>query len=86
MEKPGLHYLDNLTPRELEVLALITEGKTNKQIAAELVIETSTLEKHLRHIYPKLNVSNRTQAAIFALLNGIIQPKDREHLFATRQG
>ena len=68
-------HLNGLTPREVEVLLLIVAGKQNKEIAQELVIESSTVEIHLRHIYRKLDVSNRTQAAIYALFNGLISSK-----------
>lgn len=64
MGRGRLRDSNKLTPRELEILPLLAEGKTNKQICAELIIETSTLEQHLRHIYIKLHVTNRTQAAI----------------------
>lgn len=57
----------NLTPRELEVLAYLTEGKTNRQIATELCIAEATVKAHLSAIYAKLHVSNRTEAALVGL-------------------
>ena len=51
-----------LTQRELEVLELIADGHSNRQIAEQLVIRVSTVKKHITHIFGKLDVSNRTQA------------------------
>jgi two-component system NarL family response regulator len=61
-----------LTPRELEVLRLIVEGKSNKEIAAGLSITEGTVKIHINNILSKLGVSDRTQAATFALQRGII--------------
>jgi two-component system nitrate/nitrite response regulator NarL len=61
---------DKLTPREREVLALIPIG-TNKAIAQELCVQESTIEGHLHHIYRKLSVKSRTQAARYAWEHGI---------------
>jgi DNA-binding NarL/FixJ family response regulator len=58
---------ESLTPRELEVLALIREGKLNKVIAHELDIRESTVRVFVRRIFDKLRVSNRTQLALLAL-------------------
>ena len=57
---------ENLTPRELEVLTLIREGKPNKVIAYELDIRESTVKVFVRRIFGKLRVSNRTQLALLA--------------------
>jgi LuxR family maltose regulon positive regulatory protein len=54
--------LDPLTERELEVLQLLAEGLTNKQIAGRLVVAPSTVKQHLKNIYGKLDVHSRTQA------------------------
>ncbi len=54
---------DPLTEREAEVLRLVTRGLTNREIAAELVISTGTVRKHLDNIYAKLDVHTRTSAA-----------------------
>jgi DNA-binding NarL/FixJ family response regulator len=61
-----------LTKRELEVLSLITAGKTNKQISADLKIAESTVRFHIGHILDKLEVSDRTQAVIQAIKQGIV--------------
>lgn len=56
-----------LTPREREVLAFLTEGKTTREIAAELDVGEGTVKCHLSSIYVKLGVSNRTAAALVGL-------------------
>jgi two-component system, NarL family, response regulator len=61
-----------LTSRELEVLTLIATGKTNKQIAETLFIAAGTVRVHVHTILHKLNVRDRTQAAIFALQQNLI--------------
>ena len=60
-----------LTPRESQVLALVVEGHRNKKIAWELNLKEITVKVHLQKIFRKLGVSNRTQAATFALQRGI---------------
>jgi len=59
-----------LTPREQEVLDLIALGMSNKEIASKLVITEKTVKTHVSHVLGKLNLSDRTQAAIFVLKNG----------------
>jgi DNA-binding NarL/FixJ family response regulator len=61
-----------LTSRELEVLGLIVKGRSNKQIAAELGVAEGTVKIHINNILSKLGVSDRTQAATFALHRGIV--------------
>lgn len=56
--------LSTLTKRELSVLKLVAQGKSNKAIALQLGISVNTVEQHLRHIYAKLNVQSRTEAAL----------------------
>jgi two-component system, NarL family, response regulator len=62
---------DSFTERELEVLQLMTEGQNNKEIAELLSIGESTVKFHIKHIYAKLQVADRTQAVITALKRGI---------------
>lgn len=57
---------DELTKREKEVLALIGQGKTNKEIASTLFIGIKTVKTHVSHILQKLELEDRTQAAIYA--------------------
>jgi NarL family two-component system response regulator LiaR len=56
---------EQLTPRELEVLKLIGQGKSNQEIADELIIGIKTVKTHVSNILAKLNVEDRTQAAIY---------------------
>ncbi|WP_094547163.1 response regulator [Petroclostridium xylanilyticum] len=60
-----------LTQREIEVLELIAEGMLNKEIAAKLYISEKTVKNHVSNIFKKLNVSDRTQAAIYAFKHNI---------------
>lgn len=57
----------NLTRRQCEILALLVEGRTNKEIAGALCIAVPTVKEHFRNIYDRLGVSNRTQAAVLAM-------------------
>ena len=58
---PGL--VDQLTARELEVLALLAAGTPNPRIAEELVVTLDTVKKHVTHVLGKLGAANRTEAA-----------------------
>lgn len=60
-----------LTRREIDVVALVGEGRTNKEIAGELVIEECTVEHHLHSVFRKLGFKTRTQVAKFAWDHGI---------------
>ncbi|MCA9969532.1 MAG: response regulator transcription factor, partial [Anaerolineales bacterium] len=61
-EAAGAMLLDPLTDRELEVLQLIAQGRTNRQIADALSVVVGTVKAHNNRIYSKLDVSSRTQA------------------------
>ena len=63
-----------LTKREREVLALVAQGKRNRQIAQALTITEGTVEVHLHNIFGKLDVSTRTQAALFYTLSLSVIP------------
>ena len=67
---------ESLTPRELEVLGLMKLGRTNREIAEDLVISLGTAKNHVEHIMGKLNVSDRTQAVVKALKLGILDLTD----------
>lgn len=62
-----------LTERELDVLRLLTQGKSNKEIASDLFIGDRTVKSHLSAIFQKLDVTDRTQAALFAVRNGLVE-------------
>ncbi len=68
--------LKDLTPRELEVLTQIARGRSNQEIAAELVISEPTVRMHVANILAKLHLADRTQAAIFALQKKLVPLKD----------
>ena len=60
---------NNLTEREKEVLELIIQGKSNPQIANELILSIHTVKAHLESIYKKLGVHNKVQAAVYTIIN-----------------
>jgi DNA-binding NarL/FixJ family response regulator len=63
---------DELTSREIDILQLVAEGKTNKEIAATLIISENTVKIHLRNILEKLHLQNRIQAAVYAVRQGLV--------------
>jgi DNA-binding NarL/FixJ family response regulator len=73
-ELAGRAKLDELTPREREVLTLIARGLSNREIAAALTVEDSTIRTHVKRILMKLDLRDRVQAVIFVYENGINRP------------
>ncbi|MCL6636959.1 MAG: response regulator transcription factor, partial [Alicyclobacillus sp.] len=69
-EKPVRQQVDALTEREIEVLRYLSVGATNKDIAAALYISENTVRNHVRNILEKLHLSNRVQAAAYAIREG----------------
>ena len=61
-----------LSDREFEVLALLVDGLSNQEIASRLFLSTETVKTHMRHLMEKMKVSDRTQAAVKALREGLI--------------
>ena len=68
--------LDDLTPRERDVLILIARGRSNHEIAVELSIGEQTVKTHVSNILSKLHLADRTQAAIYALQKRLVPLKD----------
>ena len=71
---PGLP--DGLTPREAEVLRLMAEGKSNTEIASQLLISEATVKSHINHIFAKIGVSDRARAVSYAYQRGLTAPPD----------
>ena len=67
--------IDALTKRELEILKLVSKGMLNKEIASQLNISERTVKNHISNIFKKIDVSDRTQAAVFAIKNGAVDIK-----------
>jgi DNA-binding NarL/FixJ family response regulator len=65
--------VDDLTPRELEVLKLIASGMSNKEIAQELTISEKTVKNHINNIFSKLHVFDRSQAILYAIRKGLVK-------------
>ncbi|MDQ4001231.1 MAG: response regulator transcription factor [Actinomycetota bacterium] len=72
---PTPPFLEELTPREVEVLELMAQGKTNQAIAEILFISRATAKIHVRRIIAKLEVSDRTQAVVRAFELGLVAPQ-----------
>jgi NarL family two-component system response regulator LiaR len=62
---------NNLTDREIEILQMVAQGRTNQQIADALFLSERTVRTHITNILAKLRLENRTQAALYALRQGI---------------
>jgi DNA-binding NarL/FixJ family response regulator len=71
VEAPGL---DELTPRELEVLKLIATGRSNAEIAEELIVGETTVKTHVARVLMKLGIRDRVQAVVLAYESGIVTP------------
>ncbi|MBV8218987.1 MAG: response regulator transcription factor [Solirubrobacterales bacterium] len=72
-ERPAAPAFDELTTRERDVLALIAQGRSNKRIALELGISEKTVKTHVGHVLAKLDVTDRTQAAVLAVRAGLVK-------------
>ena len=72
---------DSLTDREVTVLKLVAQGYSNRDIATELTVSEATVRTHVSHILAKLELSSRTQAALYALRKGLASLYEDEELF-----
>ena len=66
-----IDHISRVTKREKEILVLIVRGLSNKEIANELHITERTVKNHISNLFKKINVIDRTQAAVYAIKNGI---------------
>jgi DNA-binding NarL/FixJ family response regulator len=71
----GPAEIADLTPREVDVLTLIARGRSNAEIASELYVGEGTVKTHVARILAKLDLRDRTQAAIYAYEHGVVQPR-----------
>jgi DNA-binding CsgD family transcriptional regulator len=71
-DRNGIKIQYDLTPREIQVLKLVAEGSSNPEISEMLNISAHTVKSHVIHIFNKLNVNDRTQAAVWAVQNRVI--------------
>lgn len=72
-DRPAGGALSRLTDRELEVLGLIGAGLSNRKVAARLFISERTVKTHITHLLHKLGLANRTEAALFAVREGVLR-------------
>ncbi|ABM16288.1 MULTISPECIES: response regulator transcription factor [Mycolicibacterium] len=74
-EEPVPEAVDDLTPRELDVLRLMAKGRSNSEIADELVISGVTVKSHIGRIFLKLRLRDRAAAIVYAYQKGIVAPR-----------
>jgi len=70
-----MYTADPLTPREHETLRLIARGLSNQEIATTMVVHERTIAKYVSSVLEKLHLANRTQAALYAINKGLVEPK-----------
>lgn len=74
-----MYTADPLTPRELETLRLIARGLSNQEISKALFVHERTVAKYVSSVLEKLQLANRTQAALYAVREGLTEPRDKLH-------
>jgi DNA-binding NarL/FixJ family response regulator len=72
---PDAHHLDELTPREREVIELIARGYANADIARRLYVSDATVKTHVAHVFAKLDLHDRAQAVVYAYETGLVRPR-----------
>jgi len=80
-----MRNFNELTNQECRVLGLVAQGRRNAKIAHELCISTRTVENHLYHIFDKLGVSSRTEAALYALQVGMLSHSEMSGISHDRE-
>jgi DNA-binding NarL/FixJ family response regulator len=73
-EPADVPELDDLSPREVEVLRLLAAGRSNAQIAAELIVSDATVKTHVSNVLAKLRLRDRIHAVIYAYESGVVRP------------
>ncbi|HIX41969.1 LuxR family transcriptional regulator [Kurthia sp. 3B1D] len=76
-EENSPHVKHPLTPRERDVLAELTKGKSNREIASSLFVTEKTVKTHISNIFAKLEVQDRTQAALYAVKHNLTEPSGK---------
>jgi DNA-binding NarL/FixJ family response regulator len=74
-QPPRTDGLDALTPRETEILGLVAEGLSNREIAEQLVLSDETVKTHVSHVLRKLGLRDRAQAVVMAYESGLVVPR-----------
>jgi DNA-binding NarL/FixJ family response regulator len=77
-QRPHDPRIDDLTPRELEVLLALTRGLSNHDIAREMVLSDATVKTHVNRVLRKLDLTSRTQAVVFGYESGLVEVGGQE--------
>ncbi len=80
--EPAKRTTDDLSDREIEVLRLLSKGKTDQEIARELVLTDVTIRTHISRILSKLGLKNRVQAALYGIRTGLVSLDDVDDIYS----